>query len=360
MAHVTAPEAPVPAMTPARSQGGTSQTPDISHNNTNGTNVDLRHVKLSLPFEIHAKSTSQQEETTHKKSEVQENILENQSDLVLEILDEQTQDEKNYICVNCGKSFGLWSSLLRHTSTDCGVKPHSCSECGASFKYPSQLLAHQSMHSGLKPYECTTCGKSFARKFSLEVHVRIHTGEKPFICNLCNKGFVEQGKLRKHLRVHTGDKPFRCDGCGNCYTDYSVLIRHQRMYCPTRNRKSNSHLIGDNLIDCSSIAGTTSEYPITGVQGRQVCHSPSFGKDKIVESGLGNSWVVVDAQVPTVEKVYNASGTFQESFRKEMEPLNTSGELVNELLPTAEHGGTRYWSVKPVPNTHGKDVVNDE
>ncbi|XP_042658432.1 zinc finger protein 189-like, partial [Tyto alba] len=91
---------------------------------------------------------------------------------------------------------------------------HSCSDCGRSFGVFSNLLRHQQSHGGDKPYECPDCGKGFGHSSALVTHRRIHTGERPYRCADCGKSFNVVSNLVRHRRSHTGEKPYKCPDCG--------------------------------------------------------------------------------------------------------------------------------------------------
>ncbi|XP_056406796.1 gastrula zinc finger protein XlCGF26.1-like isoform X1 [Hyla sarda] len=146
---------------------------------------------------------------------------------------------KPFSCSECGHSFSVKSSLVRHKRVHTVEKLYPCSECGKLYLEKSKLLWHQRTHTGEKPYSCTECGKCFTEKSVLNTHLRIHTGEKPFSCAECGKSFTQKSQLVKHQISHTGEKPFSCSECGKSFTEKRHLVKHQRIYTGENPIQSN-------------------------------------------------------------------------------------------------------------------------
>lgn len=108
--------------------------------------------------------------------------------------------EKQFICGFCGKSFTGQRYLQAHQRVHTGEKPYSCSHCGKRFGQASYLRKHQTIHTGVKPYGCPLCGKRFADSSNLIRHKGVHTGERPFICIHCGLRFAVKHNLRIHLQ----------------------------------------------------------------------------------------------------------------------------------------------------------------
>ncbi|KAM4622312.1 uncharacterized protein O3C94_020136 [Discoglossus pictus] len=144
------------------------------------------------------------------------------------------QEEKTYICSECGKCFSVASTLNRHMKTHTGEKPFPCSECGKCFTKACNLNDHMKTHTGERPFQCSECGKCFSQVSILNRHKKTHTGEKPFACSECRKCFIKASDLKIHHRTHTGEKPFSCSQCGKCFSHASNLYHHKKTHTGER------------------------------------------------------------------------------------------------------------------------------
>jgi len=81
-----------------------------------------------------------------------------------------------------------------------------------------------------REFVCDQCGKSFGQGNHLSVHKRaVHDKERPFVCNMCGRGFGQRCNLLKHIRnVHTYPEiTFRCEKCPKSYKTKSKLKEHR-------------------------------------------------------------------------------------------------------------------------------------
>ncbi|XP_078031905.1 uncharacterized protein LOC144467334 [Epinephelus lanceolatus] len=134
--------------------------------------------------------------------------------------------EKPFSCSECGKRFGIKTSVNRHMRCHTGEKRFSCSVCQKSFSQSGYLHTHMRIHTGEKRFSCSVCDQRFSQKTHLNRHMITHTGEKPFSCSICGKAFSENGNLKKHMITHTGEKPFSCSVCGKGFIQKVNLTNH--------------------------------------------------------------------------------------------------------------------------------------
>lgn len=93
---------------------------------------------------------------------------------------------RNYQCRDCGRTFSLKASLVRHKSYECdgqqveqGISKlknknkHVCPKCNRSYVFFTSLWRHQHYECGVEPrFICVICRKKFAQKSNLDRHVR--------------------------------------------------------------------------------------------------------------------------------------------------------------------------------------------
>lgn len=105
-------------------------------------------------------------------------------------------------------SFGLKQCQHEHQRAHSEDKnsvtgPHICIQCGKTFSIKGSLLRHQKAHAGVR-YACTECDKSFTQKGDLTIHQRTHAGKNPYTCTYCQKCFSSKCNLNQHKRKHIG------------------------------------------------------------------------------------------------------------------------------------------------------------
>ncbi|KAI7812722.1 zinc finger protein 37 [Triplophysa rosa] len=138
--------------------------------------------------------------------------------------------ERPHLCLECGKTFRLISSLKKHLRIHTGEKPYPCTVCGRRFRESGALKTHLRIHTGEKPYSCSECGTQFRHLDGLRKHRRTHTGEKPYVCSVCGKRLSRLQHLKHHQRIHTGERPCCCPLCHRGFKDPASLRKHLRAH----------------------------------------------------------------------------------------------------------------------------------
>ncbi|XP_043958580.1 zinc finger protein 32-like [Gambusia affinis] len=145
--------------------------------------------------------------------------------------------EKPFACNVCDRRFRLSSLLQSHVVTHVGVKAFTCQHCGERFAREGALKRHVVRHTGVKPFGCTICDKRFYRKPDLKCHMLIHSREqrvsaapRNFACDECGKKFIHKCHVTRHMITHTREKNFSCDVCGLMFKWQSALKRHEKKF----------------------------------------------------------------------------------------------------------------------------------
>ena len=89
------------------------------------------------------------------------------------------QEDKQFICVECGKPFATFEYLEKHLVEHSEETPFFCDYPGCQYKYKKRknIQRHKKLHAeGFVPYICNYqgCGQWFQRKQSLYKHNRSH------------------------------------------------------------------------------------------------------------------------------------------------------------------------------------------
>ncbi|CAH8599047.1 unnamed protein product [Schistosoma turkestanicum] len=86
------------------------------------------------------------------------------------------------------------------TNTEQQQQQYDCRYCGKSYSVKSSIRLHEATHT--LPFYCQDCGKRFSRPWLRDIHRRTHTGEKPYECTICGRRFADRSNMRAHQRVH--------------------------------------------------------------------------------------------------------------------------------------------------------------
>lgn len=101
-----------------------------------------------------------------------------------------------FVCSKCHKKFKDESSLQFHELLHLpkSLELLSCPQCNKKCKTPSLLHAHV-RYAHHRNYVCEECGKSFGSNGVLKEHKITHTDECPYQCTHCSKKFKNKHRL---------------------------------------------------------------------------------------------------------------------------------------------------------------------
>lgn len=181
----------------------------------------------------------------------------------------EADDQSNFICAKCNKSFTKKSKLEEHfKSHSSKTRLHSCKICKRKFTTDVLLTQHEIVHSDLitlikeeertrciicssiyheqpaledhmrehkvkmetEVIDCMYCGKSYNKLNNLIRHLKTHDENKTHLCNICNKSFAMGQDLIDHLNRHKGFSPHICHICNKSYMQISKLKNHLRTH----------------------------------------------------------------------------------------------------------------------------------
>ncbi|KAG8197769.1 hypothetical protein JTE90_006810 [Oedothorax gibbosus] len=135
-------------------------------------------------------------------------------------------NQLQYQCEICDKTFSSWTHTKRHLLMHTGEKPHQCNVCGKGFAQKTDMLRHFKTHTGQRDYRCEICEKTFTLKSNLKSHLLTHSSDKAHQCHLCEKWFALKSYLSAHLRWHQ-KRQHKCDVCGEVFNQRKGLLSHQ-------------------------------------------------------------------------------------------------------------------------------------
>ncbi|XP_064636173.1 zinc finger protein 658B-like isoform X8 [Lineus longissimus] len=153
--------------------------------------------------------------------------------------------DRRYKCPypDCDKAYLQWLGLDHHVnSVHTGKRDHLCDICGAVFLSRTGLNAHKNIHkpkTDARPFSCQYCDKTYKTRPTLVLHTSTHTGNKPHKCSFppCEKTFITLSRRKQHETIHTGEKRFRCDHCGKTFRRRGPCVEHMNTHTGERPYK---------------------------------------------------------------------------------------------------------------------------
>lgn len=150
------------------------------------------------------------------------------------------EEQDNFDCKVCLKSFPTESRLSRHTTMFHTVKRFKCSGCGSAFSHEKTLRAHRRVKKCKKPRNESSTPLPDSNKPSENIAKQLDGIRKKilvkiqplfnkdlkFICSYCPRAFKNSWQLNVHTRLHTGERPYSCEHCGERFIRSDYLVRH--------------------------------------------------------------------------------------------------------------------------------------
>ncbi|XP_051959004.1 zinc finger protein 646 [Xyrauchen texanus] len=111
---------------------------------------------------------------------------------------------KGFSCRHCGVVFASMPSLSEHTDAyhqSEEERKFKCVECGRGYRHAGSLANHKKTHE-VGSFQCHICSRKLFNALALKSHLRIHTSRKKYSCNECGKAFRLAAQLTTHQKVH--------------------------------------------------------------------------------------------------------------------------------------------------------------
>ena len=109
-------------------------------------------------------------------------------------------DDEIHVCDLCSREV-KGAAMLRLHKRRFHKEKQTCSHCGVVVKKMKEHMLTKHTNNDEKRFICQECGKGFITKYKLQCHVNIHSDQKPFVCRLssnCGKAYADAGNRLKH------------------------------------------------------------------------------------------------------------------------------------------------------------------
>ena len=193
---------------------------------------------------------------------------------------------KNYVCDECEKAFGTNALLNQHKiRVHSTYRPFKCNICYKGHVTKAELVLHMGVHTGEKPWSnrpkefiCGECGKTFGKFRDFEDHRKFHEEGFANKCDQCDKTFNWRSGLQSHIkschstpeemeryraarnlsnsrtrkrktpfsgtRAKKAETELTCHECGNVYDRISTLNRHMATHLmPPRSTVNTTNYV---------------------------------------------------------------------------------------------------------------------
>lgn len=128
-----------------------------------------------------------------------------------EVLKEETEQAKTFVCNFCKKSFRFAKNLKMHAcvgesrpdAKTSDEKPYNCDVCNKSFKYDFSYDAHMRTHGEPSDVRKTITVNKGASAADMAMLFDSKDPERPHKCGVCGIGFKYDFSLMAHMKSHT-------------------------------------------------------------------------------------------------------------------------------------------------------------
>ena len=131
--------------------------------------------------------------------------------------------------MNAKITFNTDLELKQHKQTDHPKQEVKCKLCKGIYASKKSLDTHIKIkHEGKKEFMCSECGQTFGKGTHLNIHMRMHSGEKSYACFVCDKKYATKYESHLHLMNHHNILPQACTKCDARFKLQRELIAHMQ------------------------------------------------------------------------------------------------------------------------------------